>query len=137
MTIQAPDSLIYEGVQCRLKTEMPVPPRAFLTVVSNEEARASLSVFRTTACWRNFVAAWEIRAGRMYLNGIRGLYRLAEAQPLAAEWVGGNLAFEEVEVITDFWDEDYNSGVSRAFTATVRAGLVHSTSYLPRVRHAA
>jgi hypothetical protein len=137
VTIQATDSLIYEGVPCRLKSELPLPSHTQLTVVSDDEARESLSLFLTTACWRNFVAGWEIRDGHMYLNDVVGMYRLIGAQPLAAYWVNGDLEVEEVEVITDFWDENYNSGMPRAFTVRVRKGFVHFSSYVARGQHAA
>jgi hypothetical protein len=137
VTIQATDGLIYEGVPCRLMTEVPLPSHARLTVVPDVEARASLSLFHTTACWRNFVAVWEIHDGYIYLNDVVGMYRLKDTQPLAAEWVNGELTLEEADVITDFWDVDYNSGMPRAFTVSVRAGHVLSSSYVPRGQHAA
>jgi hypothetical protein len=137
VTIQASDDLIYEGVPCRLKSEMRLPHHARLIVVSDDEARAALSVFCTTACWRNFVAVWEIREGRMYLNEVAGMYRLEGSLPLAADWVNDDLEFEEVEVITDFWDVDYSSGVARSFAVQIRAGVVRASNYAPRRKDAA
>lgn len=41
----------------------------------------------STACWRRYVATWEIKAGRLYLRGVTGRYQLNSTEPLFADWV--------------------------------------------------
>jgi hypothetical protein len=137
MTIQASDGISYEGVPCYLKSELHLPESPRLVTVSDQEARATCSVCFTTACWRNFVAEWEIREGRLYLVNLTGKYRLTGAEPMAAEWISRTLHINEEEVITDFWDEDYNSGAPRAFTVEVERGVVMASTYVQRARNAA
>lgn len=137
MTIQASDGILYEGVPCLLKSELQLRASPRLLTVSHEEARASCPVYFTTACWRNFVAQWEIREGRLYLVSLTGKYRLTGGESLAAEWISRTLHIEEEEVITDFWDQDYNSGFPRAFTVEVERGIVVASTYEQRARNAA
>lgn len=136
MTIQANDNISYEGVACYLISELRLRENPRLLTVSDEEARASCSVCFSTACWRNFIAQWEIREGRMYLISSVGKYRLVGSEPLAAEWISCTLQIEEEEVVADFWDEDYNAGVPRGFTVEVDRGVVVATAYVPRTRSA-
>jgi hypothetical protein len=44
-----------------------------------------------TACWRGYVAKWELRNGRFYLREIRGKYELTGDEPLFADWFSGVL----------------------------------------------
>jgi hypothetical protein len=136
MTIQATDRLLFEGVPCRLKTELHLRADPRVSKVSDDEARASCSAYFTTACWRNFVAQWQIVDGRMYLTHVAGKYRLADGGPLAADWVSRTLYLEEEEVITDFWDEDYNAGMPRQFIVEIERGLVTTHTYARRTKNA-
>lgn len=137
MTLQATDSILYEGVPCQLVGEIGLCQNPRIVTVSDEEARASCSVFMTTACWRDFVAQWEIRENRMFLVGIAGRYRLENGEPMPADWVSGSFEVREDEVITDFWDPDYNGGLPREFVVQVQRGIVAASSYVPRARNAA
>jgi hypothetical protein len=137
VTIQANDGISYEGVPCYLKSELQLSVSPRLVTVSDEEARDTCSVCFTTACWRNFIAKWEIREGGLYLVSLTGKYRLTAGEPLAAVWISRTLHIDEVEVIADFWDEDYNSGVPRAFTVVVEKGGVVASTYVRRTRNAA
>ena len=40
----------------------------------------------STACWRRYIATWEIKDDILCLNGVKGKYKLASDSPIVADW---------------------------------------------------
>lgn len=59
--------------------------------LSDEEAYKDGAIFGSTACWRGYQGAWEIRDGRFYLVNLRGRYNLHAGEPILADWFSGVL----------------------------------------------
>ena len=59
--------------------------------LSAEEIAGSDSLAFSSACWRNYIATWEIINNKLYLIGIEGKYRLNEAL-VFAEWMTGSIS---------------------------------------------
>ncbi len=47
----------------------------------------------STACWRRYIASWEIKDNKLYLLNIKGRYKLLGEDPLFADWVNGTIYF--------------------------------------------
>ena len=57
------------------------------TTVLQENERIIFS----TACWRRYLGTWEIRDGQLFLNELKGRYRIRDGKPLQADWFTGVL----------------------------------------------
>ena len=94
MTAQIHERLIYEGEETSMAFCPPLPmghPR--LIEVDPQQARqdASDSILFSTACWRGYQGAWEIKDGKFYLVSLRGRFHLQGEEPLLADWFSGVL----------------------------------------------
>jgi hypothetical protein len=65
-----------------------VPPAH---VRSEIEAGRWPRFIESTGCWRGYIAIWEIKDGRLFLNEVAGRYKLARDEPLFAGWFTGVL----------------------------------------------
>ncbi len=82
MTAQAHEILILDGEETSMTScpEIPADHERIETVPMEEVAeviragRMHVSVL-STACWRKYIATWEIREGKLYLVSIDGVYR--------------------------------------------------------------
>ena len=92
MTTQVAEHICYEGIELRLLGE-PALPLTDLRVIERSDVQTAQScrVAFSTACWRNYVGAWSVRQGRLFLDGIAGRYRLADDAPMEATWYSGTL----------------------------------------------
>jgi len=45
----------------------------------------------STACWRRYIATWEIKEGVLYLSNIVGRYKLLSDEPIIADWYSNTL----------------------------------------------
>ena len=124
MTAQALDYLTYEGKACLLRTELALKQHPRIETVSDQRAREQWTLCFTTACWRNFTGDWEIHEGKLLLTRLRGKYNLIGPEPLAVEWFSGAIHFQELEIVTDFWDDNYNGGNPREFSVEIQRGIV-------------
>ena len=96
MTEQAADVLIYNGETTWVDRPPPLPG-------SHPRIWASHDGQLSTACWRGYIATWEIKDGRLYLVELsdRYTYRLEGEEPIFAEWFSGDLDFLCDGVTTD------------------------------------
>ena len=53
----------------------------------------------STACWRHYQGAWEIKDDHFYLIGLRGKYCLQGEEPLLADWFSGSLHIPQGELL--------------------------------------
>ncbi len=45
----------------------------------------------STACYRGYIGAWEIKDNRLFLKEINGVYKLKSDKPVFANWYTGDL----------------------------------------------
>src|SRR4051812_9271097 len=57
------------------------------------------SIFFSTGCWRGYIGTWEIKDGRFFLVGLRGIYKLLGKEPIFADWFTGVLKIPRGEVL--------------------------------------
>ena len=93
MTAQVHEKLILDGKQVTMDCEPRLPfhhPR--LVEVSSGRQDRKDYITRSTACWRRYVATWELHDGRLFLLKIAGRYALRGSEPLFAAWHSGVLS---------------------------------------------
>ena len=95
MTAQIHEILIYEGEELSMAYCPPIPeghPRIVQVEVDKREYDPQEGKFLfSTGCWRRYQGSWEVKGGRFYLTGLRGLYQLVGDEPLLADWFSGIL----------------------------------------------
>ena len=101
MTIQVADELVLAGKRFLAEVSTPdfkkVLPEFHLGI--REATSAELrelykddnSVFGTSACWRGYIATWNIEDRRLSLLDLRGFYAKRAQGPISAEWFTGTL----------------------------------------------
>ncbi len=100
MTAQVHEKLIYEGEICSMAFCPPLPigdPR--IQERRDDELEACDPIIFSTACWRRYIATWEIRNGRFYLVDIEGRYKLVSDGPVFAHWFSGVLRIPRGNVL--------------------------------------
>ena len=100
MTAQIPERLIYEGEELPMTFCPPLPkqdPR--IQERSAEELQDCDPIVRSTACWRGYIATWEVRDGRFYLVDITGRYKLVTETPIFADWFSGVLRIPKGDIL--------------------------------------
>lgn len=102
MTAQAHEKLILEGVEVSMAFCPALPIDAGqVTETSASTLRQRIgskewpSFLQSTACWRRYIATWEIKEGRLYLNQVIGRYHKPDPAPLFADWVTAVLRVPE------------------------------------------
>jgi hypothetical protein len=66
---------------------------------SEEHRRRASDIAFSTACWRRYIATWEIKEGRFYLVAIEGQFEFIGSEPLFANWFSGDIRIPMGEVI--------------------------------------
>lgn len=98
MTAQISDTLTVDGEWVNLMGCPALPwhhPRLKeISGIELDEARRKAGPFYifSSACWRNYVARWRIDQNRLYLEGVEGVYKLEDGEPLFADWVTETLS---------------------------------------------
>jgi hypothetical protein len=69
-TWQSPDILIYEGVVYQLDTPLPNGELPLDALKGMPPLSPRPGVLVSTACWRGYVAIWEVHEGVLYLKGL-------------------------------------------------------------------
>jgi hypothetical protein len=137
MTAQVHETLIYEGEEASMTTCPPLPashPRLVPAAppYATEAEGVPAFVF-STACWRRYVGTWEVKGGRLYLNGVAGLFTLSEGEPLFADWVSGRLVVPRGELLS-YVHMGFESVYERELHLRVEAGVVVETRELDNRR---
>jgi hypothetical protein len=115
VTAQVHEQLIFDGEETWMACCPPLPEKNPRVAVADraEVARDEVmvppgcaaftsprpSIFFSTACYRGYVGTWEIKDGRFFLVGIRGLYRLLGKEPILADWFTGVLRIPRGELL--------------------------------------
>jgi len=100
MTAQVHEKLIYEGEELSIAFCPPLPeqdPR--IQERSAEELQDCDPIIFSTACWRGYIATWEIKDGRFYLVDIEGKYKLVTDEPIFADWFSGVLCIPKGDIL--------------------------------------
>ena len=136
MTAQFHESLMLEGKQTAMASTPGLPtdhPRVIRLTGDEIEAMEAeiirqgyLPRFGNTACWRNYIANWEIKEQKLYLNSIDGYYRLEEGPPLHATWYSGTLRIPQGELL-EYVHMGYGSLCVRDLMIEVEHGEVVSS----------
>lgn len=98
MTIQVLDTLTWNGQARGMLTSPPLPlelPHAVeeVTDVSPE------GIWNSTACWRGYIATWELDGDELYLKQVEGKYRLRGPGLILAHWFSGTVIVNEGKVL--------------------------------------
>jgi hypothetical protein len=100
MTAQVHERLILDGEWTSMASDPPLPLEHPRVVAGSEEhRRRASSIVSSTACWRQYIATWEIKDGRFYLISIEGKFELKGTEPLLADWFTGEVRVPMGEVI--------------------------------------
>jgi hypothetical protein len=91
MTQQAADSITIEGRRFFLQWSPGLPqddPRIIKLNMSEIDG-----IFGSTACYRGYIANWEIEKGKLFLRSVEGIFELKEwGSIIYADWFTGKLA---------------------------------------------
>ena len=66
---------------------------------SANELQACDPIIFSTACWRGYIATWEIKKGLFYLVDIQGRYKLVTEAPIFADWFSGVLRIPKGDIL--------------------------------------
>jgi len=87
MTIQASELLLIEGEEYQLMN-VPLMPDSVIQLIPKD------SYVKSTACYRGYVATWEIKDDKLYLIKLSSSnYELTQKTPVHADWVNDQLIF--------------------------------------------
>ena len=130
MTAQIHERLIYEGEEMSMSSCPPLPTGHARLVAAAEPYATKMegvpSVVFSTACWRRYLGTWEVRGGRLYLDGVAGLYELEGVEPLFADWVSGTLVVPRGGLLR-YVHMGFESVYERELHLRVEAGVVVET----------
>tara|TARA_B100000767_G_C19666471_1_gene493325 strand:- start:135 stop:524 length:390 start_codon:yes stop_codon:yes gene_type:complete len=87
MTIQAGELLFYEGEKHYL-INVPSIPDSIIQLIPRDYYEKS------TACYRGYVATWEIKDDKLYLTDLSSSnYEFIHSPPFLADWFNGQIKF--------------------------------------------
>lgn len=102
MTDQMKDSCKYLGSEYPMPVCLSFPVDGVkIEELSNTEFADydTQGVYLSTACWRNYVATWEIRDNQLFLVQIEGKYRLVNGEPIVANWFTGEFELPQGDLV--------------------------------------
>jgi hypothetical protein len=127
MTAQIGDSLLWDGVPHTAAGVLPLPDVQTADIVqatvAGEDYDARDAFAWSSACWRGFISHWRLERDQLWLDSIRGRYRVVGG-PLRADWVTCLVRVPKGEL------ESYiHAGLGSSFHAMAeldfRAGRLH------------
>ncbi|SDI53183.1 hypothetical protein SAMN04488540_10217 [Ferrimonas sediminum] len=97
-----------------------------ITALSDEEMgrQEGDSIVLSSACWRNYIATWEISEGRLYLIGLEGKYRLSAPEPILADWFSGEFTLPQGELIDCNVELDFTLRYTQEVSLRFQSGVV-------------
>ena len=99
MTMQVLDTLILNGQPKGMLTSPPLPvhrPHALVEVAADA---IEDGIWNSTACWRGYVATWELDGDELYLKQVDGKYCLKGPGLLLADWFTGTIIVSDGEAL--------------------------------------
>lgn len=89
---------VNDEIDAKLKANEKLIGEAHYTLTDDDRERLEKYTYRcpayytsSTACWRRYIATWEINEGVLYLSGIVGRYKLLSDEPIIADWYSNTL----------------------------------------------
>lgn len=89
MTAQIMDRIKFDNLDMVIQGEPDIPAGHEHINRLDELPLGLDEIFGSTACWRGYVASWEIRDDFLYLTDIKGIYVKSTAEPIKADWFSG------------------------------------------------
>ncbi len=106
MTAQVHERLWLEGKQTSMAFCPPIPiDHPSIKALTNDEIRQGIeagiisSFIHSTACWRGYIGAWKLEAGRFYLVDLNGCFKVTSAEPIFADWVTAVIRIPDGELL--------------------------------------
>lgn len=99
MTAQLKDSLIVNGKSFSVLSHIDALWSRKITKLSKDEQQKLPLIFFSTACYRNYVATWEIIDDKLYLVKLRGAYALVDDEPDFVDWYSGTIKISINDVL--------------------------------------
>lgn len=127
MTAQVHEKLIYDGEELSMAFCPPLPekdPR--LQKRREDEMEDCDPIIFSTACWRGYIATWEIKDGKFYLVDIAGRYKLAAEAPLLADWFSGALRIPQGDIL-HYVHMGFATVYEQELVVTIEKGVVVET----------
>ena len=121
MTAQFHENLILDGEKTSMAYCPPLPPENDKRVRLKEGAKDD--DWTCTACWRGYIATWEIRNGRFYLNGFDKKYEIVGDEPILATWISETIRIPQGEML-EYIHMGYASTYEKDLFITVENGVV-------------
>ena len=90
MTAQVGEILIFDGEEMSMAFCPPLPNlHPSIIELKDEDLENDNIIIGSTACWRGYIGTWEIKNGWFYLTDITGRYKMADKNPILADWFSG------------------------------------------------
>jgi len=121
MTAQFHETLILDGEKTSMAYCPPLPPESDERVRLKEGAKED--DWECTACWRGYIATWEIKNGKFYLNGFNKKYGLAGGEPILADWISETIRIPQGKML-EYVHMGYGSIYEKDLFITVENGVV-------------
>ena len=116
MTAQIGDRFLWNGERRSLMGELPLPARRWLIAERDDQS------LMNTACWRGYVATWEVRGDELLLTDLDGRLELLGG-PIPAVWISGVLRLAAGPV-QSYIHMGYSTTFEAAIELDVREGKV-------------
>lgn len=127
MTTQIKDVCIYQGGEYQMPVflDFPVDNLRIKELSSEEFGKENSSDYiNSTACWRNYIATWEIKNKQLFLVRLEGKFRIIEGKPLFADWFTGEFGLPQGELIDCNVELDFSLKYEKAITLKFVSGVL-------------
>ncbi|WP_211227336.1 hypothetical protein [Ferrimonas kyonanensis] len=127
VTTQFKDRCVYQGAEYFMPVciGFPIDDGRIIPLSEEEVRRLGIeSIVGSSACWRNYIATWEINHGRLYLIGLEGKYRLLEPKPLLADWFSGEITLPQGELVDCNVELDFALRYTQEIRLCFRSGVM-------------
>lgn len=127
MTAQVKDNCKYLGCDYQMPYLLDIPlgdPR--IVELSSVELQSvdSNGLYLSTACWRNYLATWEIHNNQLLLVRLEGKYKLADGNALVADWFTGEFELPQGELVDCNVELGFQLKYTKAVTLRFVAGVL-------------
>ena len=133
MTEQVKDSCKYLGFEYQMPVCLGFPvDNSTIEAMSPSELESidSSGIYLSTACWRNYIATWEVQDDKLYLAKLEGKYRLVDNRPLLASWYSGVFELPQGDLV----DCNVELGFKLNYTKAVELEFVEGVLVASRFR---
>ncbi len=127
MTVQVKDSCTYFGCEYQMSVCLgfPVDGSRVKELTNSELAESDSSgLYSSTACWRNYVASWEVRDELLYLVQLEGKYRIVGGEPIVANWFTGEFELPQGELVGCDVEQGFQLKYEKVLILTFVAGVL-------------